>query len=98
MEPKRIVRTLITLSLIAALIAVLYVSQNSDPSNPHSSVSKETWLHGPRGHGYAVMNNQQPWKQCYECHKKKGLGGETYCQSCHDQSDVNVVIPQKPSE
>ena len=93
---KRVIRTLISLSLLAALVAVLYLSQNSDPSNPHSSVPKETWIHGPKGHGYAVMNNQQPWKQCYECHENKGLGGESYCQSCHDQSGVSVAIPQKP--
>jgi len=96
MERKRVIRTLISFSLLAALIAVLYASQNSDPSNPHSSMPEETWIHGPKGHGYAVMNNQQPWKQCYECHEKKGLGGEAYCQSCHDQSGVNAVIPQKP--
>lgn len=98
MERKRVIRTLISFSLLAALLAVLYISQNSDPSNPHTSVPEETWIHGPKGHGYAVMNNQQPWKQCYECHEKKGLGGEAYCQSCHDQSGVNVVIPQKPSQ
>jgi len=96
MERKRVIRTLITLSLLAALVAVLYISQNRDPSNPHTSVPKETWINGPKGHGYAVLNNQQPWKQCYTCHEKKGLGGETYCQSCHDQSGVNVVIPKKP--
>lgn len=37
-----------------------FLSQNHDPSNPHSSVPKETWLNGPNGHGYAVNNNQQP--------------------------------------
>jgi len=96
MERKRIIRTLITLSLLVALGAVLYVSQGVDPTNPHSSVSKDVWLHGPKGHGYTVLNNQQPWKQCYTCHEKKGLGGEVYCQSCHDQSGVQVVIPKKP--
>lgn len=98
MERRRVVRTLISLGLLVALLAVLYISQKSDPTNPHTSVPKETWIHGPKGHGYAVMNNQQPWKQCYTCHEKKGLGGEEYCQSCHDQSGVNVVIPQKPSQ
>ena len=97
MERKRVIRTLITLSLLAALVAVLVISQNRDPSNPHNGVSKDTWIHGPNGHGYTVLNNQQPWKQCYTCHEKKGLGGEAYCQSCHDQSGVKVVIPQKPS-
>jgi len=97
MKHKRIIRTLITLSLLVALAAVLYASQGVDPSNPHSSVSKDVWLHGPKGHGYTVLNNQQPWKQCYTCHEKKGLGGEAYCQSCHDQSGVTVVIPKKPS-
>ena len=96
MERKRVIRTLISFSLVAALVAILYVSQNRDPSNPHTSVPKETWIHGPKGHGYAVENNQQPWKQCYTCHEKKGLGGEAYCQSCHDQSGVGDVIPKKP--
>ncbi|HBV86359.1 MAG TPA: hypothetical protein DEF42_06830 [Desulfosporosinus sp.] len=98
MKPKRIVRTVISLSLLAALIAVLYSSQTSDSSNPHASVPQEIWIHGPKGHGYAVMNNQQPWKQCYECHEKKGLGGEAYCQSCHDQSGVKAAIPQRPAQ
>jgi len=97
MERKRVIRTLISFCLLAALIAVIYLSQKGDPSNPHSSVPKETWIHGPKGHGYAVMNNQQPWKQCYECHEKQGLGGEAYCQSCHDQSGGDIVIPQKPA-
>ena len=97
MERKRVIRTLITLSLLAALVAVLYISHNIDPSNPHTLVPKQTWIHGPKGHGYTVLNNQQPWKQCYTCHEKKGLGGEAYCKSCHDQSGVNVVIPKKPS-
>lgn|SRR5680860_336359 len=95
MERKRVIRTLITFILLAALVAVIYISQGSDPSNPHTSVSKETWLHGPKGHGYTVLNNQKPWKQCYTCHEKKGLGGEVYCQSCHDQSGVGDVIPKK---
>ncbi|AFQ43231.1 hypothetical protein [Desulfosporosinus meridiei] len=95
---KRIIRTLITISLIAGLIAVLYFSRDADPKNPHSTVPRETWIHGPKGHGYAVMNNQQPWKQCYECHEEQGLGGEVYCQSCHDQSGVKVEIPQKPAD
>ena len=96
MNRKRILRTLITLSLFVALGTVLYVSQNRDPSNPHALVPKETWLQGPKGHGYVVLNNQQPWKQCYTCHEKKGLGGEAYCQSCHDQSGVKVELPKKP--
>lgn len=98
MKSKRLVRTLITFGLIAALIAVLYASRNSDPSNPHASIPEEVWIHGPKGHGYAVMNNQQPWKQCYTCHEKQGLGGEAYCQSCHEQSGIDVEIPQKPSQ
>lgn len=97
MKPKRVLRALISFCLFAALAAVLIISQNRDPSNPHSSVSKDTWIHGPQGHGYAVLNNQQPWKQCYPCHEKKGLGGEAYCQSCHAKSGVKVTIPKKPS-
>ncbi|OLN31588.1 hypothetical protein [Desulfosporosinus metallidurans] len=97
MKPNRVLRALISFGLLAALVAVLVISQNRDPSNPHTSVSKDTWIHGPQGHGYAVQNNQQPWKQCYTCHEKKGLGGEVYCQSCHDQSGVKVTIPKKPS-
>lgn len=96
MKRKRVIRTLITFSLLATLVAILFLSQNYDPANPHSSVPEEIWIHGPKGHGYAVLNNQQPWKQCYTCHEKKGLGGEAYCQSCHDQSGKDIVIPQKP--
>jgi cytochrome c553 len=96
MERKRMIRTLITASLVVALIAVIYVSQQYDPTNPHATVSKETWLHGPKGHGYAVLNNQAPWKQCYTCHEKKGYGGQEFCVNCHDKSGVKVVIPQKP--
>ncbi|MDP4126036.1 MAG: hypothetical protein Q8912_03735 [Bacillota bacterium] len=96
MGSKRVLRALISLGLLAALVAVIVISQNRDPSNPHTSVSKDVWIHGPQGHGYAVQNNQQPWKQCYTCHEKKGLGGEDYCQRCHDQSGVKVSIPQKP--
>ncbi|HZK84105.1 MAG TPA: hypothetical protein VFC58_05385 [Desulfosporosinus sp.] len=95
MKRKRVIRTLITLSLLAALVAVLYISQNSDSSNPHAVVPRETWIHGPKGHAYPVLNSQMPWK-CYPCHEKKGLGGEEYCQSCHDQSGVKVVLPKKP--
>lgn len=98
MKPKRILRALVTVVLLAALVAVLYFSRNADPTNPHASIPEETWIHGPKGHGYAVMNNQQPWKQCYPCHEKQGVGGEEYCQSCHDQSGVKVAIPQKPSQ
>ncbi|TGE37575.1 hypothetical protein E4K67_12610 [Desulfosporosinus fructosivorans] len=96
MERKRVIRTLITLCLMGALVLVLYMSQDHDSSNPHSSIPRETWINGPKGHGYAVLNNQQPWKQCYTCHEEKGLGGEVYCQSCHDQSGAKVVIPKKP--
>lgn len=96
MERKRVIRTLISLALLAALAAVILISQKYDPSNPHSTISKDAWINGPKGHGYTVKNNQQPWKQCYTCHEKKGLGGESYCQSCHAQSGVNVVLPKKP--
>ncbi|AHF07199.1 hypothetical protein [Desulfitobacterium metallireducens] len=94
MERKKIVRSLITLGLFVALVAVIIISQNRDPSNPHSTISRETWLSGPQGHGYVVNNNQAPAEQCYPCHEKKGLGGQVYCQSCHDQSGVKVSLPQ----
>lgn len=97
MDRKRVLRTLITVLLFAALAAVIILSQNRDPTNPHSSVPKETWIKGPKGHGYVVLNNQQPWKECYPCHEKQGLGGESYCQNCHTQYGVKVVIPQPPS-
>ncbi len=96
MDRKKVLRSLISLVLLVALVTVLIVSQNHDPSNPHSSVSKQVWINGPKGHGYAVNNNQQPWKQCYKCHIKKGLGDESYCQACHEKSGVKVNIPQKP--
>ncbi len=97
MERKRVIRTLISFVLLAALVAVIYISQNRDSSNPHASIPRDTFINGPKGHGYTVQNNQQPWKQCYECHEKKGLGGETYCQSCHVKSGFpNVVIPKEP--
>lgn len=98
MKRKRVLRTLISFVLLAALVAVIVLSQNADPSNPHSSIPKDIWINGPKGHGDAVLNNQQPWRQCYRCHEKEGLGGETYCQSCHDQSGVKVDIPKNPSQ
>lgn len=94
MERKKIVRSLITVALFVALVAVIIVSQNRDPSNPHSTIPRETWLSGAQGHGYVVKNNQAPAEQCYPCHEKKGLGGQVYCQSCHDQSEVKVSLPQ----
>lgn len=94
MERKTIVRSLITLGLFVALIVILIFSQNSDPTNPHSTIPKETWINGPQGHGYVVNNNQAPAEHCYPCHQKKGLGGQVYCQSCHDQSGVKVSLPQ----
>ncbi|MDQ7096913.1 hypothetical protein REC12_25285 [Desulfosporosinus sp. PR] len=97
MNRKRVFRTIISVALLGALVAVIIVSQNHDPSNPHSTIPKDTWINGPHGHGYAVMNNQQPWKQCYPCHEKKGLGGEEFCQSCHTKSNVKVTLPKKPS-
>lgn len=96
MKGKRILRMLISLALLAALVAVVFESQKHDSSNPHSTIPRETWIYGPKGHGYTVNNNQQPWKQCYTCHEEKGLGGESYCQSCHDQAGLNVVLPKKP--
>ncbi|WP_407310714.1 hypothetical protein [Desulfosporosinus sp. SB140] len=97
MNNKRVLRAIISVALLGALVAVVIVSQNHDPSNPHSTIPKDTWINGPHGHGYAVKNNQQPWKQCYPCHEKKGLGGEEFCQSCHQKSNVNVTLPKKPS-
>lgn len=93
MERKKILRSVISLALLAALVIVIFVSQGHDPSNPHTSVPKETWLNGPNGHGFAVMNNQNPSKQCYRCHVKKNLGGKAYCQSCHEQAGLKVELP-----
>ncbi len=93
MEKKRILRSLITLGLLVALGIVLVVSGNYDAANPHASVSRERWLNGPEGHGYAVLNNQQPQKQCLPCHEKKGLGGKSYCLDCHVKSGVKAEIP-----
>lgn len=93
MQQKRVIRSLITLALFVALVVVIFVSQGHDPSNPHASIPKETWLKGPNGHGFAVMNNQNPDKQCYQCHVKKNLGGKVYCQSCHDQAGIKVELP-----
>lgn len=94
MERKKIARSLITVALFVALVVVIIVSQNRDPSNPHSTIPRETWLSGAQGHGYVVNNNQAPAERCYPCHEKKGLGGQVYCQSCHDQSGVKVSLPQ----
>lgn len=97
MKGKRVIRTLISLALLVALVAVIITSQKNDSSNPHSSIPRETFIYGPKGHGYTVNNNQQPWKQCYTCHEEQGLGGESYCQSCHVQSGRdNIVLPKKP--
>ena len=72
MERKKIFRSLITIILFGSLIAVFFISQRYDPNNPHSTIPKETWLHGPNGHGYAVWNNQNPEKNCYRCHVDQG--------------------------
>lgn len=93
MESKKIIRTIITIGLFVALITVVIVSQGHDPSNPHALIPKEEWISGEKGHGFAVLNNQNPKGQCYECHEKKGLGGKVYCQSCHDQSGVEFNLP-----
>jgi hypothetical protein len=98
MKNKKIVRTIITLFLGIALVGVLIISSFYDPTNPHSTISKQTLIYGPKGHGYTVINNQQPWKQCYPCHVKKGLGGEAFCISCHEKNGVKVNIPQPPAK
>lgn len=94
MSAKRLIRTLITVCLVVALITIIIVSQNYDSANPHGTVDKETWIYGSKGHGYAVLNNQQPWTQCYPCHVKQGLGGEESCLSCHAESGVKIDLPQ----
>jgi len=93
MEGKKIIRTIITIGLLVALVTVLIVSQKYDPKNPHATVPKEEWIYGDHGHGFAVINNQNPQGQCYECHENLGLGGKDYCQSCHDQSGVDFELP-----
>jgi hypothetical protein len=93
MERKKVIRSIITLALFIALVVVIIVSQGHDYTNPHSSIPKETWLRGPKGHGFAVNNNQNPSKQCYECHVKKSLGGKEYCQACHNQTGIEVNLP-----
>ena len=93
MEGKKIIRTIISVGLLVALIVVIFVSQGYDPNNPHSTIPKEEWIYGEKGHGYAVRNNQNPQGQCYECHDKQGLGGKVYCQSCHDQTGVDYNLP-----
>lgn len=98
MDGKKIVRTLITLFLGIALVGVLIISSFYNPTNPHGAISKQTLIYGPKGHGYTVNNNQQPWKQCYRCHVKKGLGGEEFCISCHVKSGVKVNIPQPSAQ
>lgn len=98
MEGKKIIRSIITLALLGAIVAVVIISQHFDPTNPHSTISRDTLIYGPKGHGYTVMNNQQPWKQCYSCHQKKGLGGEEFCVSCHEKSGVKLTIPLEPPQ
>jgi len=89
---KKVARTIITVSLVMALIIVIIVSQRYDPENPHSAIPRQEWLSGEKGHGYTVLNNQNPQKHCYQCHEKQGLGGQAYCQSCHDQSGVEFNL------
>lgn len=94
MEGKKLIRTIITVGLFIALITVIIVSQGYDPNNPHATIPKEEWIYGDNGHGFAVLNNQNPQAQCYECHVKQGLGGKAYCQSCHDQSGLDYSLPE----
>ncbi|HHY25555.1 MAG TPA: hypothetical protein GX523_02165 [Desulfitobacterium dehalogenans] len=93
MEGKKIIRAMISIGLFVALVIIIFVSQGHDPNNPHASIPKEEWISGEKGHGFAVMNNQNPQKQCYQCHEKQGLGGKSYCQSCHDPSGVDYNLP-----
>ncbi|WP_206811649.1 hypothetical protein [Paradesulfitobacterium ferrireducens] len=93
MARKQVLRSLITLALLAALAAVIILSQQHDPTNPHSSIPREQWLTGSNGHTFAVKNNQQPAKQCYPCHEKQGLGGVNYCTDCHTKSGISVQLP-----
>ena len=93
MQIKKIARTIITVSLVVALFSVIIISQRYNPKNPHSAIPQQEWLKGEKGHGYTVLNNQNPQKHCYECHEKQGLGGQAYCQSCHDQSGVEYNWP-----
>ncbi len=93
MDRKRVLRSVITLGLLAALAAVIIFSQQHDPGNPHSSIPREEWLTGSNGHGFAVKNNQQPAKQCYPCHEKQGLGGASYCTDCHTKSGLRIELP-----
>ena len=98
MDGKKIVRTVITVVLGLSIVAVLIISSFFDPTNPHSSIPKQKFIYGPNGHGFTVLNNRQPWKQCYPCHVKKGLGGEEFCISCHTKNGVKVKIPQQPAK
>lgn len=71
MEGKKIIRMIISIGLFVALITIIFVSQGHDPNNPHASIPKEEWISGEKGHGFAVINNQNPQKQCYQCHENK---------------------------
>lgn len=93
MEGKKIIRAVISIGLVVALITIIFVSQGHDPNNPHASIPREEWISGEKGHGFSVKNNQNPQKQCYRCHVKQGLGGKSYCQSCHDASGVDYNLP-----
>lgn len=94
MEGKKVIRAIITGVLLVGLIAVIFVSQNYDPNNPHSTIPREEYIYGENGHAFAVRNNQNPQGQCYECHDKQGLGGKAFCQDCHDQTGVDYNLPE----
>ncbi len=88
---NKVVRTIITVGIGVAVVAVLIVSSQHDSSNPHSTIPKDTWIH--EKHAVAFRNASNPEKQCYKCHVKEGLGAQEYCQSCHEKSGVTVDLP-----
>ena len=88
---KKWIRNLVTAGIGVAIIAVLVISSQHDASNPHATIPKDTWLY--EKHAISTKNARNIEDNCYECHIEKGLGGESYCQSCHEQGGLVVDLP-----
>lgn len=75
---------IITVVLIAAFLAVIYLSSNR---TQHGDQAK--WL---KEHGEITERRGDPDEFCLDCHNKKfGQTKENFCNSCHSRNGIEPV-------